>query len=264
MKKNQCQDWLQKILKQLIKQKKQSTRSGDAYVLIGWHKKFNLNKFPATTSKKLNIDQVAKELYCFLNKLEKKEDLKKHGVFVWDENINAAKMDGIGRNYGIQWRSWNNNIDQLRLAIDNLKIEKSTRRAIVTAWNPAELHLACLPSCHILFQFNIINDTLYTSVFQRSADAFLGLPFDIASYSLLTKLVQNELNIKKSFLSYYVSNLHLYADHYDQAIECINLEAHNYPKLILDNSNNIDNFDYNKVFLKNYKYTKFIKAKMNI
>jgi thymidylate synthase len=264
MKKNLKQDWLQKILKQLIKQKKELTRSGNAHVLIGWHKKFNLDKFPATTSKKLNVDQVAKELYCFLNKLEKKEDLKKHGVFVWDQNIEAAGMDGIGRNYGIQWRSWNNNIDQLRLAVNELKNNKSTRRAVVTAWNPAELDLACLPSCHILFQFNIVNNQLYTSVFQRSADAFLGLPFDIASYALLTRLIQNELGIKKSFLSYYVSNLHLYADHYDKAIECINLEAHNYPKLILDIANNIDNFDYKNVQLKNYKYTKFIKAKMSL
>ena len=254
-------DWLQTTLQKLIKCEIYDTRAGKARVFIGWHKKFNLNNFPATTSKKLNIDQVSKELYCFLNKIEKKKDLNNIGVFIWDKNIEDSGMDGIGRNYGIQWRSWNNSIDQLRNAIDLLKEDSNSRRAVVSAWNPAELNLACLPSCHILFQFNIIGKTLYTSVYQRSADAFLGLPFDIASYAILTKLVSNELNIKKSVLSYYVSNLHLYENHYEQAIECIGLLANKYPKLILND--NIDSFNYNNVILKNYTYNKFIKAKMN-
>jgi thymidylate synthase len=254
-------DWLQVVLQKLIKCELQDTRAGKARVFIGWHKTFNLSKFPATTSKKLNINQVSKELYCFLNKIEKKKDLNDIGVFIWDKNIDDANMDGIGRNYGIQWRSWNNEIDQLRNAINILKSDKSSRRAVVTAWNPAELELACLPSCHILFQFNIVNNKLYTSVYQRSADAFLGLPFDIASYAILTKLICNELNIKKSYLSYYVSNLHLYEDHYDQAKECIDLNANKYPTLTI--KDNIDNFHYNNVILNNYNYTKFIKAKMN-
>lgn len=258
----QKKDWLQKLLIKLIKQNTIDTRAGKARVFIGWNKKFNLKNFPATTSKKLNVTQVAKELYCFLNNITLKKDLNQHGVFIWDENIINAKMDGIGRVYGVQWRNWNNSIDQLKNAINELKTNKESRRAIVSAWNPAELHLGCLPPCHILFQLNIIDNTLYLSVYQRSADAFLGLPFDVASYSILARLIQNELNIKNVVLDYHVSNMHLYEDHINAAKECILLKAHEYPKLIL--SDTIDNFNYNNIELKNYNYTKFIKAKMNL
>lgn len=258
----QKKDWLQKLLIKLIKQKTINTRAGNARVFIGWNKKFNLKYFPATTSKKLNIDQVAKELYCFLNQITTKTELNKHGVFIWNENINNAKMDGIGRIYGVQWRNWNNNIDQLKNAINEIKNNTSTRRAIVTAWNPAELHMGCLPPCHILFQFNIICNTLYISVYQRSADAFLGLPFDVASYAILGKLIQNELNIKNAILDYHVSNMHLYEDHLQAAYECLNQPSFNYP--ILNLKDNINNFNYNNVVLKNYKYSKYIKAKMNL
>ena len=226
------------------------------------YKTFNLKTFPATTSKKLILSQVSKELYCFINKLEKKEDINKHGLTIWDDNIKAANMDGIGRVYGIQWRDWGKKIDQLRESIDLIKNDNTSRRAIVTAWNPSEINDGCLPPCHILFQLNIIKNTLYISVYQRSADAFLGLPFDIASYSILARLIQNELNIKNAKLSYYVSNLHLYMGHYEQAKECITLKSHNYPILKLNDT--INNFHYNNVILENYNYTKFIKANMNI
>lgn len=255
-------DWLQSLLKKLIKQKTINTRAGKARVFIGWNKKFNLTNFPATTSKKLNISQVAKELYCFLNQITLKSELNKHGVVIWDENIKSANMDGIGRIYGVQWRNWGNNIDQLQNAINELKTNKESRRAIVSAWNPAELHLGCLPPCHILFQLNIVNNTLFLSVYQRSADAFLGLPFDVASYAILAKLIQNELKIKKAVLDYHVSNMHLYEDHIDAANECISLKSHKYPKIIL--ADNINTFHYNNVKLENYTYTKFIKAKMNL
>jgi thymidylate synthase len=255
-------DWLQQTLKKLINKPIITTRAGDAKVLIGWHKTFDLDRFPATTSKKLVLSQVAKELYCFINKLEKKEDINKHGLIIWDDNIKAANMDGIGRVYGIQWRDWNKKIDQLRDSINLIKSDKTTRRAIVTAWNPSELNEGCLPPCHILFQLNVVKNTLYLSVYQRSADAFLGLPFDIASYSILARLIQNELNIKNAKLSYYVSNLHLYMNHFDQAKECIDLECHEYPKLKLNDT--IDNFHYDNVILEDYKYIKFIKANMNV
>jgi thymidylate synthase len=255
-------DWLQQTLKKLINKPILSTRAGDAKVLIGWHKTFNLKTFPATTAKKLVLSQVSKELYCFINKIEKKEDINKHGLIIWDDNIKAANMDGIGRVYGIQWRDWDKKIDQLRESINLIKKDNTSRRAIVTAWNPSEINEGCLPPCHILFQLNVIKNTLYISVYQRSADAFLGLPFDIASYSILTRLIQNELNIKNAKLSYYVSNLHLYMDHYEQAKECIELKSYDYPKLKLNDT--IDNFHYDNVILENYNYTKFIKANMNI
>jgi thymidylate synthase len=255
-------DWLQQTLKKLINKPIITTRAGDAKVFIGWHKTFNLKTFPATTGKKLILSQVSRELYCFINKIEKKEDINNHGLIIWDDNIKAANMQGIGRVYGIQWRDWDKKIDQLRNSINLIKNDKNTRRAIVTAWNPSELDQGCLPPCHILFQLNVIKNTLYLSVYQRSADAFLGLPFDIASYAILARLIQNELGLKNSKLSYYVSNLHLYMSHYNQAKECIDLECHDYP--ILNLKDTIDNFHYNNVILENYKYTKFIKANMNI
>lgn len=255
-------DWLQQTLKKLINKPILTTRAGDAKVLIGWHKTFNLKTFPATTGKKLILSQVSKELYCFINKLEKKEDINKHGLVIWDDNIKAANMDGIGRVYGIQWRDWDKKIDQLRESINLIKNDNTSRRAIVTAWNPSEINQGCLPPCHILFQLNIVKNTLYISVFQRSADAFLGLPFDIASYSILARLIQNELKLKNAKLSYYVSNLHLYMNHYEQAKECIELKSYDYPILKLNDT--IDNFHYDNVILENYNYTKFIKANMNV
>lgn len=259
-------DWHQKLILEHLKAPLVETRSGLAFTSIGHLLKFDLtNEFPATKAKKLFFDTVVRELYCFLKGRTDKEFLHEHGVHIWDANMEAAQMESLGYVYGKLWREWGGYKDQLQEAVNLLKKSSTTRRALITAWHPEETHWAALPSCHVMFQFNIVGDTLYTDVFQRSADLFLGLPFDIAEYAILSRLVNNELGGEyKEILNYHISNLHLYKDHEEQAKQELANVPGNYKPVLSCSLQGINNFDYKNCIIFNYPESRVIKAKMNL
>ena len=273
-------DWHQLLLRQLFEAQVVHTRLGFAHVSIGNFLKFDLtNSFPATRAKRLFFDQVARELYCFLKGYTSKEKLHEHGVHIWDADMERAQADSIGAIYGYQWRKWpvpgsifySNGFDQLRWAIDELIDTGGTsRRAVVSSWNQPAIMQAALPPCHVLFQFNIVGHTLYTDVYQRSADAFLGLPFDVASYAILSRLVRDELShhfmLTSEVLNYHISNLHLYHEHRPAVFEEITtLASEALPVFVYASGGPIGKYpidDYSYCELQNYSPTKTIKAKL--
>lgn len=272
-------DWHQQVLSDLLKEPTQETRVGSAFISIGHLLKFNLsNSFPVTTAKKLFFGQVKRELYCFLKGQTSAADLHAAGVTIWDDDMKRKGVDNIGPIYGAQWRfwevydntGWRFDFDQLRFAIDELmKTQGMSRRALVSAWNAPQVlsDAAVLPPCHVLFQFNIVGTTLYTDVYQRSADAFLGLPFDVATFGIISKLVFNELlcngfKLEKEQLNYHIANLHLYKAHEDAAIEELNNIPSNEKPVLFVTNMTIDTFDYNICKLIGYEENRIIKAKL--
>lgn len=252
-------DWHQKIVKEIITLSLSQSRNGLVRVKIGHHFKFDLSKgFPATTAKKLHIELVAKELQCFLRVTQTKKDFHDLDVHIWDKDMERMGMNSLGPIYGENWRNWFGGVDQLRNTIERLKQDPTTRRAVITNWNPTYLHFCVLPPCPIIFQFNILHKKLYTSVYQRSADLFLGLPFDIAQYAIISRLVANELELEEANLDYHISNLHLYETHLAAAQMELKLKSHTYPTLILGST--IDTFSWEHVYLENYNYSAIIKA----
>lgn len=208
------------------------------------------------------FDQVKRELYCFLKGYTTKQQLHEHGVKIWDNDFAKSGRSDLGKVYGWQWRNWAGWHDQIGAAIRELKMNKYSRRAIVSAWNPTDFMeepQAILPPCHILFQFNICGRYLYTDVYQRSADAFLGLPFDVACFGIITQLMLNELNMAQGFINYHISNLHLYTAHGDATREEIsNQEGREFVRLHCKTG--FDNFHYNDCWLENYSESRVIKA----
>jgi len=277
-------DWHQEELARLLQSPLVKTRVGFAHTRVGHMFRFDLcQSFPVTTAKKLFFDQVKRELYCFLKGQTSRADLHKAGVKIWDADMDRKGVNDIGPIYGAQWRNWggeigilkgsmfdNKGFDQLRWAIDELlRSDLTSRRAIVSAWNAPEVlgPAAVLPPCHILFQFNVVADVFYIDVYQRSADVFLGLPFDVASFAIMAQLVLNE--IQKYYphitfgcvLNYHVSNLHLYAEHVDAAkAELANDPSGECPELICTDT--VDTFSYSRCHLLGYKEDRIINAKL--
>jgi thymidylate synthase len=262
-------DWHQQLLIELLKSPTVKTRRGLAFTSVGHLLKFDLTKeFPVTKAKKLFFDTVARELFCFLKGRTDKKFLHEHGVHIWDANFESGKTDNLGKVYGAAWRVWIDYslwqpVDQLQTAVNILKENSSSRKAIVTSWDPAMNYESGFAPCHVMFQFNIVDDVLHCDVFQRSSDVFLGLPFDVASYAILTRLVNNELGQYKEQLNYHITNLHLYKAHRDAAtLEIVTDQVECSPLLYCEGKG-INNFDYNKCKLGGYPETiKSIKAKL--
>lgn len=257
-------DWHKKVLIKLLQSPNIiPTRLGPAYTSIGHLLKFDLSKhgFPATQAKKLMFNQVKRELYCFLKGYTTQAELHEHGVTIWDNDFKKTGKKDLGKIYGWQWRNWDGHYDQILAAVRELRMNKFSRKVIISAWNPTDFidSNAILEPCHILFQFNICGRYLYTDVYQRSADAFLGLPFDVACFAVINKLMLNELNMAQGFLNYHISNLHLYTAHADAAREEItNQEGQDH--VILHCNQGFDNFHYHDCWLENYNETRIIKA----
>lgn len=233
--------------------------------------------FPAVTTKKLAFEAVKAELIWFLSGSQDVKELQKLGCRIWDSNAYSdywrpkAEFDGdLGRVYGVQWRSWkspHNNIpiDQIANAIKKLKENPNDRRIIVSAWNPAEIDMMALPPCHLLFQFFCVNSKLSLMMYQRSCDAFLGVPFNIASYSLLLYMVAQVVGLEPYECIVILADAHIYLNHFEQVKEQLSREPMPLPKLWLDPEiKDINDFKMENIKLIDYKYHPSIKAPMAV
>ncbi|MDW8246745.1 MAG: thymidylate synthase [Sandaracinaceae bacterium] len=224
--------------------------------LFGRTLRFNLLEgFPLITTKRLHWKSIVYELLWFLRGDSNVSYLREHGVSIWDE---WARPDGdLGPIYGVQWRRWRASdgriIDQIAEVISEIRNHPWSRRLVVSAWNVGELHQMALPPCHVLFQFYAQDGMISCQVYQRSADVFLGLPFNIASYALLTHMIGQVTNHTPHELIMCLGDVHLYSNHLEQADTLLSREPRPYPKLVLDPSvREIDDFRYEHIRLLDY------------
>ena len=231
---------------------------------FGYQTRFDLSKgFPLITTKKIHLKSVIYELLWFINGDSNIDFLKSNGVSIWDEWADAS--GNLGRIYGVQWRTWkkndNSHVDQLKNLMESLKNNPNSRRHIVSAWNVGEIDEMALPPCHCLFQFYLANNKLSCQLYQRSADAFLGVPFNIASYSLLMHMVAHVLNFEVGDFVYTVGDLHLYKNHIDQAKTQILRKPYELANLKINREiDDIFSFVYEDFEIVNYKAHPHIKG----
>ena len=264
--------------------RKDRTGTGTRAV-FGMQLRFNMEDgFPAMTTKKLAWKSVVSELLWFIEGSNDERRLAEilHGArdpsknTIWTDNANAsywkpkARFEGdLGRVYGVQWRKWKNpegkEIDQLANAIKLIKENPTSRRIIVTAWNPGELDKMALPPCHTFFQFFVANGKLSLQMYQRSCDMFLGVPFNIASYSLLLHLIAQVTNLKAGDFVHTLGDAHIYHNHFEQVKEQLSRKPFPLPKLWLNPEiKDIDGFKMEDIKLENYESHPPIKAPMAV
>jgi thymidylate synthase len=202
---------------------RKSDRTGTGTLSVfGAQEHFDLGEgFPVLTTKKLHLRSIIHELLWFLRGDTNTAYLRGHGVTIWDEW--ADENGDLGRIYGAQWRDWRgpdgSSVDQIAGVVAEIRKNPDSRRLVVSAWNPGELHLMALAPCHALFQFHVLDGALSCHLYQRSADLFLGVPFNIASYALLTLMVAQVCGLRPGRFVHSFGDLHLYANHLDQARE---------------------------------------------
>jgi len=234
------------------------------YSIFGAQARFALSPdFPLLTTKKLHLRSIIHELLWFIQGNTNIGYLKENKVSIWDEW--ADDEGNLGRVYGAQWRDWaapdGSRVDQLADVIDSLKNNPDSRRHIVCAWNPGEIQHMALPPCHALFQFYVANGELSCQLYQRSADIFLGVPFNIASYALLTMMVAQVCDLKPKEFVHTFGDLHLYANHVDQAKEQLSREPRALPQMKINpDVKSIDGFKFEDFELVNYDPHPAIKA----
>ena len=260
----------QKLLKKVLSDgEKNLDRTGTGTISIfGYQMRFNLQDgFPLLTTKKIHFKSVVYELLWFLSGSTNIGFLKKNNIRIWDE---WADEDGeLGPIYGSQWRSWpsqnNKKIDQISKVLESIKKTPYSRRHIVSAWNVAEIENMKLPPCHILFQFYVQNNKLSCQLYQRSADIFLGVPFNIASYALLTMMIADQANLEYGDFIHTFGNAHIYLNHQEQVQVQLKRKPKALPNLII-NKNKKSIFDYNfeDFTLENYNPHDHIKAKVSV
>lgn len=232
--------------------------------VFGYQMRFDLGEgFPLLTTKKLHLKSIIYELLWFLRGDTNINYLHEHGVTIWDE---WAGPDGeLGPVYGHQWRSWpitdGKSIDQISLLIEGIKTNPDSRRHIVSAWNPAEIDKMALPPCHALFQFYVANDKLSCQLYQRSADVFLGVPFNIASYALLTMMVAQVCGLVPGEFVHSFGDAHIYINHFEQVKEQLSRIPRPLPKMLINpDVKDIFNFRYEDFKLEGYDPYPSIKA----
>ncbi len=236
-----------------------SDRTGTGTVsLFGAQLRFDLQRgFPLVTSKKVHFKSVAHELLWFISGDSNIRYLQENGVSIWDE---WADEDGnLGPVYGSQWRSWptptgsSKSVDQLAEVIEQIRTNPDSRRMIVSAWNVAEVPNMKLPPCHLLFQFNVTHGKLSCSMYQRSCDLFLGLPFNIASYALLVQMLAQATNLQPGELIISIGDAHIYSNHIEQVKTQLLREPRALPTLRLDPSiKSVFDFRYEHFLLEGY------------
>lgn len=231
---------------------------------FGYQMRFNLKEgFPLVTTKKIHVKSVIYELLWFLCGETNVQYLKEHGVTIWDEW--ADPEGNLGPVYGKQWRAWaapeGRAIDQISNVIERIKTNPDDRRLIVSSWNVAEVDEMALPPCHCLFQFYVRNGELSCQLYQRSADAFLGVPFNIASYALFTRMAAQVTGLKPAEFIHTFGDVHIYLNHLEQVKLQLTREPRPLPKMILNPAvKNIFDFKYEDFRLENYDPWPAIKA----
>jgi thymidylate synthase len=204
--------------------------------VFGWQMRFDLSQgFPLVTTKKLHLRSIIHELLWFVKGETNVKYLRDNKVTIWDEWADAN--GDLGPVYGAQWRSWpardGSTIDQLTDVVNRIRKNPDSRRLIVTAWNPADVDRMALPPCHCLFQFYVADGRLSCQLYQRSADIFLGVPFNIASYALLTHMVAQVTGLKPGEFIHTLGDAHLYLNHLDQADEQLKRDPLPLPRLVI-------------------------------
>lgn len=205
--------------------------------LFGWQLRFDLARgFPLLTTKKVHLKSILHELLWFLRGETNIASLRARGVTIWDEW--ADESGELGPVYGHQWRFWPDRdgvtLDQISSVLEQLRRDPDSRRLVVSAWNPADLPAMALPPCHLLFQLYVAAGRLSLQLYQRSADLFLGLPFNIASYSLLTMMIAQVSDLEAGELIVSLGDVHLYKNHFDQADEQLARSPRPLPEMRLD------------------------------
>ena len=232
--------------------------------VFGWQMRFDLGEgFPLVTTKKLHLKSIIHELLWFLRGDTNIAWLKQHGVSIWDEWADASGE--LGPVYGKQWRSWSapdgQAIDQIRWVIDEIGRNPDSRRLIVSAWNVADLPRMALQPCHALFQFYVAGGRLSCQLYQRSGDIFLGVPFNIASYALLTHMVAQVTGLAPGDFVHVLGDAHLYANHFAQAREQLARTPRALPRLVLNPQvASIFDFRYEDIAVEDYAPHPAIKA----
>jgi len=244
-------------------QKGDRTGTGTLSV-FGRQLRFDLSEgFPLVTTKKLHLRSIIHELLWFLSGDTNIKYLKENGVSIWDEW--ADENGDLGPVYGHQWRSWpapnGEKVDQISKVIDQIKKKPNSRRHIVSAWNPSEVDKMALPPCHALFQFYVAGDTLSCQLYQRSADYFLGVPFNIASYALLVHMFAQQCDLKPGEFVWTGGDVHLYSNHLEQAREQLSREPKSLPQLnIKRKPASIFDYKFEDFEILNYESHPTIKA----
>ncbi len=247
---------------------KKEDRTGTGTIsTFGYQMRFDLEKgFPLITTKKTHLHSIIHELLWFIRGETNVKYLQDKKVRIWNE---WADDEGeLGRIYGYQWRSWtaeNKNIDQLKNVIESIKNNPDSRRHIVSAWNVGDLDKMNLPPCHILFQFYVAEGKLSCQLYQRSADIFLGVPFNIASYAIFLMMVAQVTGLKAGEFIHTLGDAHIYLNHLEQVKEQLSREARELPLLkINEDVSSIFDFKYDDFQLENYNPHPHIKGKISV
>lgn len=255
-------DLLDKIMKEGV-DRPDRTGTGTRSI-FGYQMSFNLEHgFPALTTKKLHFKSIIYELLWFLRGESNIKYLKDNGVSIWDEWADANGE--LGPVYGVQWRRWKasdgREIDQISEIINQIKSNPSSRRIILSAWNVGEISKMALPPCHLLFQFYVADGKLSCQMYQRSADVFLGVPFNIASYALLTMMIAQVCDLKPGTFVHTLGDTHIYHNHYEQVKTQLERQPRKLPTMKINPAvKNIFDFKFEDFTLENYDPHPGIKA----
>jgi thymidylate synthase len=258
----QYHELMQRVLSEGVK-KEDRTGTGTLSV-FGHQMRFNLEEgFPLVTTKKLHVKSIIHELLWFLKGDSNIKYLKDNGVSIWNEW--ADENGNLGPVYGVQWRSWKTadgrTIDQIKNLIEMIKKNPDSRRLIVSAWNPGDVDKMALPPCHTMFQFYVANNKLSCQLYQRSADIFLGVPFNIGSYALLTMMVAQVCGLGLGDFVHTLGDAHLYINHLEQTQEQLKRIPFALPKMKINpNVKDIFDFKFEDFELQNYESHPHIKA----
>jgi len=246
-----------------------SDRTGTGTVsLFGHQMRFDLSKgFPLVTTKRLHLRSIIHELLWFLNGDTNIKYLNDNKVNIWNEW--ADENGELGPVYGRQWRSWpcsdGSSIDQISQLLEQIKTNPDSRRLIVSAWNVSDIPSMALPPCHLLFQFHVSNNRLSCQLYQRSADAFLGVPFNIASYALLTHMIAQQSNLEVGDFIWTGGDCHIYSNHMEQVALQTSRTPHALPKLVIENKpNSIFEYQFDDFTIEDYEYHPHIKGKVAV